>query len=82
VFTIGMSGKAPDWAMHFSKSSGLLRRPVARSPFAYRVLRREARRYLLARFPFLFTVRNDTVVIVACLHVRRAPAEVARSLGR
>ncbi|HVL88641.1 MAG TPA: type II toxin-antitoxin system RelE/ParE family toxin, partial [Actinomycetota bacterium] len=43
---------------------------IARSPFAFRVIRRETRRYLLARFPYqlLFTVRKDTVVIVACLH--------------
>jgi hypothetical protein len=40
-------------------------------------LRREVRRALLRRFPyaFYFTLEAEATIVLACLHVRRDPAE-------
>ena len=49
---------------------------VARAnPFAYRVIRRDARRVMLRRFPYqlIFRVVADAIVVVACFHGRRSP---------
>jgi plasmid stabilization system protein ParE len=45
------------------------------NPLAYRVIRRDARRIMLRRFPyqFIFRVVSDVVVVVACFHGRRSP---------
>lgn len=65
----------------FLKEIGIAEETVSRSPFAFRVLKRETRRYLLARFPYqlLFTVRDGSIVVVACLHARRSPREGRRT---
>jgi plasmid stabilization system protein ParE len=44
-------------------------------PFAYRVYRRDTRRFLVHRFPYqlLYRVLDDAIVIVACFHLRRSP---------
>ena len=48
---------------------------VRADPFAFRLLRRDARRLLLRRFPYqlIYRVVDDVVVILACFHGRRAP---------
>jgi plasmid stabilization system protein ParE len=48
---------------------------VRANPFAYRVVRRDARRVMLRRFPYqiIYRVVADFVVVVACLHGRRSP---------
>jgi plasmid stabilization system protein ParE len=47
---------------------------VARaSPLAYRVIRRDARRVMLRRFPYqlIYRVVAEVIVVVACFHGRR-----------
>lgn len=52
---------------------------IDRSPEGFRVVYRGVRRHLLHRFPYQLLYRpvGETIVVVGCLHVRRAP-EVAR----
>jgi len=48
---------------------------VRASPFAHRVVRRDARRVMLRRFPYqiIYRVVADIIVVVACFHGRRSP---------
>ena len=48
---------------------------IAKSPLLSRVLHRNTRRYLMRRFPYAiyYRVFPDTVIVVACMHVRRSP---------
>lgn len=49
---------------------------VARAnPFAYRVIRRDARRVMLRQFPYqlIYRVVADVIVVVACFHGRQSP---------
>lgn len=53
---------------------------VLASPLAFGVLRRDARRYLMRRFPYqlLYRVLGDDIVVVACFHARRSPRALTR----
>jgi plasmid stabilization system protein ParE len=48
---------------------------VRANPLAFRVIRRDARRVMLRRFPYqiIYRVVSDVVVVVACFHGRRSP---------
>jgi toxin ParE1/3/4 len=48
---------------------------VQETPLAYRVVRRDTRRFLLQRFPYqlLYRIVDDTIAVVACFHGRRSP---------
>jgi plasmid stabilization system protein ParE len=48
---------------------------VLRHPFQYPVVHGEKRRALLHRFPYavIYTVAEDEVVVLACMHGRRNP---------
>lgn len=50
-------------------------------PTAFRVIRKDVRRYNLRRFPYhvLYRMLGEMVVIVACFHARRSPR---RAQGR
>lgn len=54
---------------------------VRATPLAFRILRRDARRLLLRRFPYqlIYRVTDDVVVVLACFHGRRSPR---RLVGR
>jgi plasmid stabilization system protein ParE len=56
---------------------------IAEDPFKYQDLEGGIRRALLRRFPYAvyFSVENDTVVILAILHVSRDPAEWQQRRG-
>ncbi len=49
---------------------------VVEAPEEHQVIYRGTRRVILRRFPFglYFRVHNDTLVVVACMHLRRAPS--------
>jgi plasmid stabilization system protein ParE len=51
-------------------------------PAAYPVYYRDARRFLIERFPYCLYYRldNDTVVVVSCLHAARDPEQRRRRL--
>lgn len=48
---------------------------ILAQPTAYPVLHRDTRRALVRRFPFalFYRIVGDTIVFVACFHVRRNP---------
>jgi hypothetical protein len=48
---------------------------VRTNPVAFRVVRRDARRVMLRRFPYqlIYRVVSEVVVVVACFHGRRSP---------
>jgi len=53
---------------------------IERTPQLYAVVHREVRRALLRRFPYaiFYVVDGDTVVVLACFHARRDPAQWQR----
>jgi plasmid stabilization system protein ParE len=53
---------------------------VQANPLAFRILRRDARRIMLRRFPYqlFYRVVADVVVVVACLHGRRSPKRLEK----
>jgi plasmid stabilization system protein ParE len=57
---------------------------VHRAPAQFPLIRRDARRALLRRFPYaiFFVVTDAAVDVVACLHVRRSPHEWGERLRR
>ena len=50
-------------------------RTVQTNPLAFRIVRRDARRLMLRRFPYqlFYRVVTDVIVVVACFHGRRSP---------
>lgn len=48
---------------------------IAENPLLFQVLHRNARRYLVRRFPYAIYYRlyPDAVVVIACMHGRRNP---------
>ena len=55
---------------------------VANFPVAYPVDYRDARRFLVERFPYClyYRVQDDGIVVVACLHAARDPEMRRRRL--
>jgi toxin ParE1/3/4 len=55
-------------------------RRIVENPAAFQMVRKAARRALLARFPYCvyFIVVEWDVVILACLHGRRSPSHLER----
>jgi plasmid stabilization system protein ParE len=53
---------------------------VERTPELYAVVYRGVRRALLRRFPYgvFFLVEGETIIVLACLHARRDPAQWQR----
>jgi len=50
------------------------------NPLSYGVIRRDARRIMLRRFPYqiIYRVVADVIVVVACFHGRRSPRRLER----
>src|SRR5207253_2189401 len=55
---------------------------VQRSPESYQVVHDEVHRALLRRFPYalFYLVREDTIIVLACFHVKRNPADWHRRI--
>jgi toxin ParE1/3/4 len=53
---------------------------VQRSPTAYQVVHERVRRALLRKFPYalFYLVTNDLIVVLACFHIKRSPADWQR----
>ena len=48
---------------------------IAMTPLAYQIIKRDARRCMLHRFPYqlIYRLLDDQVVVLACFHGRRSP---------
>ncbi len=59
----------------FTQTARALLATVAREPERYPLVRAEVRRALMRRFPYAvyFIVEPESVVVLACVHVRRDP---------
>jgi toxin ParE1/3/4 len=53
---------------------------VRRNPEGFSVIHEQVRRALLRKFPYaiFYVVREDTIVVLACFHVKRSPADWRR----
>jgi plasmid stabilization system protein ParE len=53
---------------------------VQRNPAAYQMIHNEVHRALLRRFPYalFYLIREETIVVLACFHVKRSPADWQR----
>ena len=68
----------PGLGDEFLSALGEAERAIQESPAAFRIIHRDARRYLLRRFPYqlIYRIADDVIVVVACFHVRRDPGRV------
>ena len=80
--------EAFDWYEERSEGLGLELLRVAdaclsiaqRNPEVYPIMHGEVRRALLRKFPYalFYLIREDTIVVIACFHVKRSPADWQR----
>lgn len=65
----------PGLGREFLAAADALVSAIAEHPLRYPVVRRNSRRALLRRFPYAmyFRVYDDVIVVIACMHGRRAP---------
>ena len=56
---------------------------VQRNPTSHQVVHEQVRRALLRKFPYalFYLIAEDTVVVLACFHVKRSPADWQRRAG-
>lgn len=77
-----------DWYEHqreglgeeFLGELGRVEETARSNPLAFRIIRRDARRIMLHRFPYqlIFRLMGDVIVVVACFHGRRSPKRLER----
>lgn len=53
---------------------------VQRNPSSYSIVHDQVRRALVRKFPYalFYLVKEDTIVVIACFHVKRSPADWQR----
>ena len=53
---------------------------IHRNFLAYAVVYRQVRRKLIRKFPYgiFYVIRGDTIIVIACFHVRRDPQQWQR----
>jgi len=55
---------------------------VKRNPDGYQIVYGEVHRALLRKFPYalFYLIREDTIVILACFHIKRRPVDWQRRI--
>ena len=55
---------------------------IAMTPLAYQIVKRDARRCMLHRFPYqlIYRLVGEQVVVLACFHGRRSPKRTSSRL--
>jgi plasmid stabilization system protein ParE len=73
-------GRSEGLGAEFLRAADACLSSVQRNPDAYPVVHGEVHRALLRRFPYalFYLVREDTIVVLACFHVKRSPADWQR----
>jgi toxin ParE1/3/4 len=66
--------------LEFLRSAEAYLSSIQRSPSAYSIAHYQVRRALLRKFPYalFYLIREDTIVIGACFHIKRSPADWQR----
>jgi toxin ParE1/3/4 len=64
-------------AARFLRSLDATLARVERNPFGYQIIYRSARRATLRTFPYnlIYVIRENDIVVVACVHGHRDPSE-------
>ena len=73
-------GRSEGLGLEFLRAADACLAGVRRNPSAFQPVHEQVRRALLRKFPYaLFhLLSEDTIVVVACFHVRRSPADWQR----
>jgi len=66
--------------LEFLRAADVCLSSVRRNPESYPIIHGQVRRALLRRFPYalFYLVQEDAVVVVACFHIKRSPADWQR----
>jgi plasmid stabilization system protein ParE len=66
--------------LEFLRAADACLSTVRRNPEAFPVVHEQVRRALLRRFPYalFYLLRDDTIVVIACFHIKRSPADWQR----
>lgn len=73
-------GRSEGLGLEFLRAADACLSGVRRNPSAFQPVYEEVRRALLRKFPYglFYILRDDTIVVIACFHVSRSPADWQR----
>jgi toxin ParE1/3/4 len=73
-------GRSEGLGLEFLRAADACLSGVRRNPSAFQPVHEQVRRALLRKFPYalFYLLSEDTIVVVACFHVRRSPADWQR----
>ena len=73
-------GRGEGLGLEFLRAADACLSSVRRNPSAFQPVHEQVRRALLRKFPdaLVSVLDDDTIVIIACFHVRRSPADWQR----
>ena len=73
-------GRGEGLGLEFLRAADACLSGVRRNPSAFQPVHDQVRRALLRKFPYalFYLLSDDTLVIIACFHVRRSPADWQR----
>jgi plasmid stabilization system protein ParE len=76
-------GRSEGLGLEFLRVADACLSGVQRNPTAYQIVHEQVRRALLRKFPYalFYLVANDIIVVLACFHVKRSPADQLRRTG-
>jgi plasmid stabilization system protein ParE len=73
-------GRSAGLGTEFLRAADACLSGMRRNPDANQIVHNEIRRALLRKFPYalFYLVREDTIIVLACFHVKRSPADWQR----
>lgn len=73
-------GRSDGLGLEFLRAADACLSSVRRNPLAFQPLHEQVRRALLRKFPYalFYILRDDAIVVIACFHVKRSPADWQR----
>jgi plasmid stabilization system protein ParE len=73
-------GRGEGLGLEFLRAADACLSSVRRNPEAFQPVHEQVRRALLRKFPYalFYVLRDDAIVVIACFHVRRSPADWQR----
>lgn len=73
-------GRGEGLGLEFLRAADACLSGVHRNPSAFQPVHEDVRRALLRKFPYalFYILRDDTIIVIACFHVKRSPADWQR----
>ncbi|HEX7315992.1 MAG TPA: type II toxin-antitoxin system RelE/ParE family toxin [Pyrinomonadaceae bacterium] len=73
-------GRGEGLGLEFLRAADACLASVRRNPSAFQPVHQQVRRALLRKFPYalFYVTADDSIVVIACFHVRRSPADWQR----